>query len=132
MIQEFSMLLCDEGLRCQDDFHKRKREIGWCKNLSRADECSSLVKLSIFMSVVLLDASVEVKKGGYIQVNLIVSLNTFLSVAPLLSPSGTLSPFRISIVSVLATFHGLSQKWWNHRVRPSFFTCRRDSCACYK
>src|SRR5882724_485836 len=69
-----------------------------------------------------LDVSVEVKKGGYIQVNLIVSLNTFPSVAPLLSPSGTLSPFRISIVSVSATFHSLSQKWWNHRVGPSFLT----------
>src|SRR5882724_4626928 len=65
-------------------------------------------------------ASVEVKKGGYIQVNLIMSLNTFPLVAHLLSLSGTLSPFRISIVSVSATFHGLSQKWWNHRVGPSF------------
>src|SRR5882724_10024883 len=79
-----------------------------------------------------LDASVEVKKGGYIQVNLIMSLNTFLSVAPLLSPSGTLSPFRISIVSVSTTFHALAQKWWNHRVGPSFLMHRRDSCACYK
>src|SRR5882724_3315950 len=31
----------------------KEREIGWCENLSRADECSSLVKLSRFMSVVL-------------------------------------------------------------------------------
>jgi len=30
---------CDRGRRCQDDFHK-EREIKWCKNLSRADECS--------------------------------------------------------------------------------------------
>ena len=30
-----------------------EREIGWCENFSRADECSSLVKLSRFMSVVL-------------------------------------------------------------------------------
>ena len=30
-----------------------EREIGWCEILSRADECSSLVKLSRFMSVVL-------------------------------------------------------------------------------
>src|SRR5882724_13540772 len=67
-----------------------------------------------------LDVSIEVKKGGYIQVNLTMSLNTFPSVAPLLSPSGTLSPFRISIVLVSTTFHGLSQKWWNQRVGPSF------------
>ena len=76
------MLLCDGGQRCQDDFHKRERdqrEIG-CENLSRADECSPLVKLSRFMSVVLLDASVEVKKGGYIQVNLIISLK-YISVS---------------------------------------------------
>ena len=32
-----------------------------------------LVKLSRFMSVVLLDASVEVKKGGYIKVSQVVS-----------------------------------------------------------
>ena len=57
-----------------------------------------------------LDASIEVKKGGYIPVNLIMSLNTFPSVAPLLSPSGTLSPFRISIVSFSTTFHSLSPK----------------------
>src|SRR5882724_7829507 len=51
----------------------REREIGWCKNLSRADECSSLVKLSRFMSIVLLDASVEVKKVGYIKVSRVMS-----------------------------------------------------------
>jgi len=47
-----------------------------------------------------------------------------------LSPSGTLSPFRISIVSVSTTFHGLSQKWWNHRV--GLLMRRSDSHACYK
>src|SRR5882724_13490398 len=31
----------------------KEREIGWCENLSRADECSPLVKLSRFMSIVL-------------------------------------------------------------------------------
>jgi len=31
----------------------KEREIGRCENLSRVDECSSLVKLSRFMSVVL-------------------------------------------------------------------------------
>src|SRR5882724_2786708 len=50
----------------------KEREIGWCENLLRANECSSLVKLSRFMSVVLLDASVVVKKGGYIPMNLIM------------------------------------------------------------
>jgi len=32
-----------------------------------------LLKLSRFMSIVLLDVSIEVKKGGYIKVNQIVS-----------------------------------------------------------
>ena len=50
----------------------KEREIRWCENLLRADECSSLVKLSRFMSIVLLDVSVVVKKGGYIPMNLIV------------------------------------------------------------
>ena len=47
----------------------KEREVGWYENPSRADECSSLIKLSRFMSVVLLDASIEVKKGGYIKVS---------------------------------------------------------------
>src|SRR5882724_2725788 len=51
----------------------RERKIGWCKNLSRANECSTLVKLSRFMSIVLLDASIEVKKGGYIKVSQVMS-----------------------------------------------------------
>jgi len=38
MIQEFSMLSV-MGSKMQDDFHK-EREVGWCKNLSRADESS--------------------------------------------------------------------------------------------
>jgi len=110
----------------------KEREVGWYENLSRADECFFFSKTSQIYEYSPLDVSVEVKKGGYIQVNLIISLNTFPSVAPLLSWSGTLSPFRISIVSVSTTFHGLSQKWWNHRVGPGFLTCRCDSCACYK
>src|SRR5882724_2974207 len=47
----------------------KEREVRWYENLSRADECSFLVKLSRLMSVVLLDASIEVKKGGYIKVS---------------------------------------------------------------
>src|SRR5882724_13352407 len=95
------MLLWDGGRRCQDDFCKRER-LGDVKMSQEPMNASPL------------DVSIEVKKAGYIPVNLIVSLNTFPSVPPLLSP------FRISIVLVSTTFHGLSQKWWNHRVGPSF------------
>ena len=52
MIQEFSMLLSDGSRRCQGDFHKRERS-GGMNIPSRADECSFLVKLSRFMSIVL-------------------------------------------------------------------------------
>jgi len=31
----------------------KEREVGWYENLSRADECFFLVKLSRFMSIVL-------------------------------------------------------------------------------
>ena len=39
--------------------------------------------------------------------------------APLLSPSGTLSPLRISIVLVSITFHGFSQEIETTGVRPA-------------
>ena len=51
----------------------KEREIGWCENLSRADECSSLVKLFQIYQRSPLDASIEVKKGGYIKLSQVVS-----------------------------------------------------------
>src|SRR5882724_10275961 len=65
--QSRSALLCDGGRRCQDDFHK-EREVRWCENLSRADECSFSKTFQIYECSPL-DASIEVKKGGYIKVS---------------------------------------------------------------
>src|SRR5882724_383515 len=57
-----------------------------------------------------LDASIEVKKGGYIQSAESCLKCSFPPVALLLSLSGTLSPLRISIVSISTTSHSLSPK----------------------
>ena len=49
----------------------KEREVGWYENLSRADECSFSKTFQIYEHSPL-DARVEVKKGGCIQVNLVV------------------------------------------------------------
>ena len=54
-------------------FIGERERLDGVKIFSRADECSSLVKLSRFMSIVLLDVSVAVKKGGYIKVSRVMS-----------------------------------------------------------
>src|SRR5882724_5784999 len=109
----------------------KEREIGWCENLLRADECSSLVKLSRFMSIVLLDASVAVKKGRYIPMNLIVCFKYIsrqwhlycLRVAPCLHLKSPLSRFPPHSTACLRS---------DRTTGSGFLTCRRDSRACYK
>src|SRR5882724_3288693 len=76
-----------------------------------------------------LDASVEVKKGGYIKVSQVVSLNTVsrqwhpycLQVALCLHLESPLSQFPPHSMACLRS---------DHRVGPGFLMCRRDRCAC--
>jgi len=71
MIQEFSMLLCDGGRRFQDDFCKRER-LG---DVKISQELMMLLFSKTFQIYERspLDASIEVKKGGYIKVSRVVS-----------------------------------------------------------
>ena len=69
------MLLCDGGQRCQDDFHKRERSGG--VKISQELMNALFSKTLQICEHSPLDVSIEVKKGGHIQVNLIMCLNTF-------------------------------------------------------
>jgi len=61
------MLLCDGGLRCQDDFCKRKRSGGM--KISQELMNALFSKTFQIYEFSPLDASVEIKKGGYIKVS---------------------------------------------------------------
>ena len=60
MIQEFSMLLCDGGRRCQDDFCKRERSGGM--KISQELMNALFSKTFQIYECSPLDASIEVKK----------------------------------------------------------------------
>ena len=70
----------------------KEREVGWYENLSRGDECFFSKTFQNYECSPL-DARIEVKKRGCIQVNLIVCLNTF-------SISGTLIVSEWHFVSI--------------------------------
>jgi len=57
---------------CQDELFRRERRSGECEILSRADECSSLVKFPIYERSPL-DFEHSGQEGGYIRVSRVVS-----------------------------------------------------------